>query len=106
MPLTGAEIRFAERAVRRQRVFLVLSIASVVIAAALAVLYAYRKLVDPSYPLGPRAIIVLLILLNARMNLRQYRYAGLLARLMPARGHALPEIPDGIPVGVRHAPTA
>jgi len=88
MPLTGAESRFAERAVRRRRVFLALSMASGVIAAGLAAYYGYRRLSDPTYPLGAHAVIVLLILLNARMNLRQYRYAGVLAQLMQAGGDA------------------
>jgi hypothetical protein len=88
MPLNGAEIRFAKRAVRRRGVFLALSVASVVVAAGLAAYYAYRRLADPAYPLGPRAVIVLLILLNARMNLRQYRYAGVLAQLMQTGEHA------------------
>jgi hypothetical protein len=83
-PLTAAELRFAERVVRRQRVFLALSVASVVVAAGLAAYYAYRKVADPAFPIGPRAVIVLLILLNARMNLRQYRYAGVLRQLMQA----------------------
>ena len=80
--LTGAELRFAERAVRRRRVFLVLSMASVAIALGLAAYYAYCKLAEPAYPVGARAVIVLLILLNARMNLRQYRYAGVLGQLL------------------------
>lgn len=105
MPLTGAEIRFAERAVRRRRVFLALSMASVAIAAGLAAYYAYRRLADPSYPLGPRAVIVLLILLNARMNLRQYRYAGLLAQLMHAEGQ-FDRSSEVLQVGVRHVPTS
>jgi hypothetical protein len=83
-PLTDAELRFAERAVRRRRLFLILSIASVVIAVGLAAFYAYRKLTDPAYPVGARAVVVLLILLNARMNLRQYRYAGVLGQLLHA----------------------
>lgn len=81
--LTSAETKFAERAVRRQRLFLVLSLVSVAIAACLAIFYAYERFTDPAYPIGPRAVIVLLILLNARMNLRQYRYAGVLAQLLP-----------------------
>jgi len=83
-PLTGAELRFAERAVRRRRVFLILSMASVVIAAGLAAYYTSCKLADPAYPVGARAVVVLLILLNARMNLRQYRYAGVLGQLLHA----------------------
>lgn len=80
-PLTDSEIRFAGRAVRRGRLFLVLAWGGVSIALALSVFDGYRRWTDPSFPIGPRAVIVLLILLNARQNLRQYRYATLLRKL-------------------------
>ena len=35
--------------------------------------------------LSETAVIILLILLNARQNLRQYRYAGVLEQLLPLR---------------------
>jgi len=69
------------RAVRRRALFLALSVAGLVIAIGLTVFYAWRKLHDPSFPVGARAVIVLLILLNSRQNLRQYRYVRLLAAL-------------------------
>jgi hypothetical protein len=80
-PLTDSEIRFAGRAVRRGRLFLALALAGVVIALALSVYYGYRRWTDPSFPVGVRAVVVLLILLNSRQNLRQYRYASLLQKL-------------------------
>ena len=49
------------------------------IAVLLGGYYAYRRLEDPGYPLGVRAALVVLILLNARQNLRQYKFATLLA---------------------------
>jgi hypothetical protein len=79
--LTDSEIRFAGRAARRGRLFLVLACGGVVIALALSVFYGYRRWTDPSFPVGVRAVVVLLILLNARQNLRQYRYASLLRKL-------------------------
>jgi len=82
--LTDSERRFVARALRRKRLFLALSIAGLAIAGVLAIFYAYRKLTDPGFPIGPRAVIVLLILLNSRQNLRQYRYAAVLERLLPA----------------------
>jgi hypothetical protein len=72
-PLTDSEIRFAGRAVRRGRLFLALACGGVSIALALSVFYGYRRWTDPSFPVGVRAVVVLLILLNARQNLRQYR---------------------------------
>ncbi len=85
-PLSDSEIRFAGRAVRRGRLFLALASAGVVIALALSVFYGYRRWTDPSFPVGVRAVVVVLILLNARQNLRQYRYASLLGKLGDLRG--------------------
>ena len=81
--MTDAESRFAARALRRKRLFLVLSIAGVVIAAGLSAYYIARATSDPAFPIGPHAVIVVLILLNARQNLRQYRFAGILEQVLP-----------------------
>jgi hypothetical protein len=81
--MTQSEEAFARRAVRRKGLFLKLSVASVIVAAGLVALYSTLWLRDHTYPVGPRAVIVLLILLNARQNLRQYKYAGVLERLLP-----------------------
>ena len=67
--------RFIQRALRRKTLFLALSIVGVVIAALLSAYYGYRVLHDPDFPIGPRAVIVVLVLLNSRQNLRQYRFA-------------------------------
>ncbi len=76
--MTGSQRALLARTVRRKRLFLGLSVAGVAVALALAGYYGFRRFSEPSYPLGARAVIVLLILLNARLNLRQYRYAALL----------------------------
>ena len=68
-PLTDSEIRFAGRAVRRGLLFLALG--GVLIALVLSVVYGYRRWTDPSFPVDVRAVVVLLIPLNARQNLRQ-----------------------------------
>jgi hypothetical protein len=81
--MTDAEFRFAARALRRTRLFLALSIAGVVVAAGLAAYYVARTVADPHFPIGPRAVIIVLILLNARQNLRQYRFARILEQLLP-----------------------
>jgi len=73
---SDAEQRFIERALRRKKLFLALSIVGIVIAVVLAAYYVFRRLNDPTFPIGPRAVIVVLILLNARQNLRQYRFAS------------------------------
>ena len=79
--LNEAERAFAARAVRRKEIFRVLSIAGIVIAAGLALFYGWERLHDPSFPLGPRLVLIVLILLNARQNLRQHKYAALLEKL-------------------------
>ena len=81
--MTDAESRFAARALRRKGLFLALSIAGVVIAAGLTAYYVARVAADPDFPIGPRAVIIVLILLNARQNLRQYRFAGILEQVLP-----------------------
>ena len=79
--MTDADERFAARAIRRKGLFLGLSIAGLAVALALAVLYTILKWRDPAFPIVPRAVISLLVLLNARQNLRQYRYARVLEGL-------------------------
>jgi hypothetical protein len=81
--MTAAELAFARRAIRRKGLFLKLSVASIVVAVGLVVLYTIIWWRDHTYAVGPRAVIVLLILLNARQNLRQYKYAGVLEQLLP-----------------------
>ena len=39
---------------------------------------------DPLFPVAARAVIVVLVLLNARQNLRQYRYATVLGKVLPS----------------------
>jgi hypothetical protein len=73
---TDTQRRFVERALRRKKLFLVLSIVGMVIAVVLAAYCGFRRLNDPTFPIGPRAVIVVLILLNSRQNLRQYRFAS------------------------------
>jgi len=77
-----SELRFARTAIRRKRVYLVLSIVGLSVAAAYAVHVALRRAADPSYPVGVRIALMVLILLNARGQLRQYRYAGILEKTL------------------------
>ncbi len=74
--MTDSEDAFARRAVRRKGLFLKLSVASLIVAAGLVVLYSTFWWRDHSYAVGPRAVIILLILLNARQNLRQVQVRG------------------------------
>ena len=71
---TDTQQRFVERALRRKKLFLAISIVGIVIAAGLTAYYGIRRLNDPTYPIGSHAVIIVLILLNSRQNLRQYRF--------------------------------
>ena len=82
--MTDAEARFAERVIRRRSLFLALSLIGIGVALVLAGYYASRRLEDPAFPVGVRAALVILILLNARQNFRQYRVAGLLGKMRAA----------------------
>jgi len=73
---TDTQQRFVERALRRKKLFLALSIVGMVIAVVLAAYYGFRRLNDPTFPVASHAVIVVLILLNSRQNLRQYRFAS------------------------------
>lgn len=64
------------RALRRKKLFLALSIVGMVVAVGLTVYYGVRRFEDPTFPIGSHAVIVVLILLNSRQNLRQYRFAS------------------------------
>jgi hypothetical protein len=73
---TDTQQRFVDRALRRKKLFLVMSIVGVVIAVVLVAYCGVRRLNDPTFPIGQRAVIVVLILPNSRQNLRQYRFAS------------------------------
>ncbi len=83
MEMNESELRFVSRAIRRKKLFLALSIVSVVVGLGLAVFYAWQMATQPGYPVGIRIALVILILLNGRQNLRQYRYATILEKLTP-----------------------
>jgi hypothetical protein len=86
--LTPGQARFADRAVARKRLFLILSLVGVAVAVVYGAYVVYQRVMDPGYPISIRLIVVLLVLLNARQNLRQYRYACALDPLMRLRlGH-------------------
>ena len=89
--MTEPDSRFADRAIRRRPLFLALSRIGIAVALLLAAYYAYRRYADPTFPIGVRVALVTLILLNARQNLRQYKFATLLM----GTGTKKLEKPDG-----------
>jgi len=82
MSLTDSERHFAKRAIRRKKLFLGLSITSVIVGLSLALLYAWQSATQPGFAPGIHFVLVLLILLMGRQNLRQYYYAKILEKLM------------------------
>ena len=82
MSMTDAELIFAKRAIKRKKLFLVLSIASVVVGLCLALFYAWEFATQPGFAAGIHFVLVILILLMARQNLRQYYYAKILEKFI------------------------
>lgn len=84
--MNDSQRAFAARALRRKGLFLSLATVGLVVAFGLALFYVWRRLNDPMFPIGPRMVIVLLVLLNARQNLRQYRFTCILEELLERTG--------------------
>ena len=73
--------RFVRTAVRRKKLFLVLSVTGVAIGLGLGVWFGYRSWAKPEATGALHFVVVVLVLLNARANLRQYRFAAALERV-------------------------
>lgn len=82
MSMTDTEHRFAKRAIRRKKLFLILSITSVIVGLSLALFYSWQFATQPGFTPGIHFVLVILILLTARQNLRQYYYAKILEKLI------------------------
>ncbi len=80
--LTTYERNLAIKAVRWRKLFLGLSITSVIAGLGLAVFYSWEAYTQPGFDIGIHFVLVVLILLNARQNLRQYNYAKILERVI------------------------
>ncbi len=77
--LTDQERNFLRRAARRRSLFLLSSIATVVVAATFLV---YHGLILKDMN-GPRFVIILLLLLSGRSYLRLYKSATIFSKLTP-----------------------
>lgn len=82
MSMTDSELNFAKQAIKRKKLFLAFSIASVAIGSSLTLLYAWQFATQPGFAPGIHFVLVLLIFLMARQNLRQYYYARILEKLI------------------------
>ena len=81
-PSDASNDRFVRTAVRRKKLFLILSATGVAIGLGLAAWFGYRRWAEPDAPAALHFVVVVLILVNARANLRQYRFAAALERLL------------------------
>ena len=77
--LTDQEKKFLNRAARRRSLFLLSSIATVVVALTFLV---YHGLILKDMN-GPRFVIILLLLLSGRSYLRLYKSATIFSKLRP-----------------------
>lgn len=77
--LTDQEKKFLSRAARRRNLFLLSSIATVVVAVTFLV---YHGLILKDMN-GPRFVIILLLLLSGRSYLRLYKSATIFSKLKP-----------------------
>ncbi len=80
--LTKHERNLAKKAIQRRKLFLGFSITSVIAGLGLAVLYSWEAYTQPDFDIGIHFVLVVLVLLNARQNLRQYSYAKILERVI------------------------
>ncbi len=86
--LTNYERKLALKAIQRKKLFLVLSILSVIIGLGLAIFYSWEAYTQPGFEIGIHFTLVILILLNARQNLRQYNYAKILEMMIASENTA------------------
>ncbi len=81
--MTESEIEFAMRAIRRKQLYLTLSIISVILGVGLGVYYIWQAVTQTGTPSSIHFVVVILILLAGRQNLRQFRFAKILEKLLP-----------------------
>ncbi len=80
--LTEKEKKFLRRAARRKSLFLISSVATVVVAVSFLI---YHSLVARDMN-GPRFVIILLLLLSGRSYLRLYKSAVIFSKLKNTDG--------------------
>lgn len=92
--LSDYEQALISKNIYKQSRFLLLSLASLMTGLSLAEYYAWKAFAQPEFNPGIHIVVVILILLNARQNLRQHYLANLLSKLrqhssMPAYARLL-----------------
>jgi hypothetical protein len=90
--MTESDVRFVGQAIRRERVFRVAMGIGVAAGLCLLGLSVVRGATGEAW--GPTFVIAILVLLNARQNLRQCRYARVLRALTDGTALLDPECGD------------
>ena len=78
--MNETDASFVRRAIRRRQAFSVLSVVGVIVGGGLLVWSTMLALAGE--PASASGVIAILVLLNARQNLRQSRYARILESLV------------------------
>lgn len=79
--LTDYEQALTRKTIHKEKLFLFLSVISVVMGLSLAVYYVWKAYAYPDFTPGIHIVVVILVLLNARQNLRQYFSARIMVKL-------------------------
>jgi hypothetical protein len=80
VPINDKDTRFVAQAIRRERLFLVLMAVGLVVGVGLLAWSAGAAVQGESWSV--RFVLAILVLLNARGNLRQAKYARILRELV------------------------
>jgi hypothetical protein len=79
--LEPGEVEFAHKAIKREVLFFRLSMLGVFIGLFVLLASVLRGLAGD--PWAPTFVVSILVLLNARQNLRQAKYARILGKVVP-----------------------
>jgi hypothetical protein len=80
MNISDYELRFSKKAIKRKKLYLWLSALDVIVALGLTLYYGWQFATQSDFAVGIHAVLVVLILLMGRLNLRQYYYAKILEK--------------------------
>jgi hypothetical protein len=80
MNISESELCFSKKAIKRKKLFLGISALGVTVGVGLTLLYIWQFNTQRDFDVAIHAVLVLLILFVARLNLRQYYFAKILEK--------------------------
>ena len=80
--MNESQHKFTIQAIHRKQIYLLISIISVIFGLGLTLYYGWLSYTVDDFDKGVHFILVILILLNARQNFRQYVYASILQTML------------------------